>query len=68
MIESVAFMKLHSCSVCLAVYMYTFYAILLYTGKVLETEGHDRSDINLPGSQLQLLQDTTNIVTSELLM
>ena len=37
----------------------------LNAGRVLETEGHDRSDINLPGSQLQLLQDVTSSVTSE---
>lgn len=35
-------------------------------GNVIEREGHDRADINLPGSQLQLLQDVTNIVSSEL--
>jgi hypothetical protein len=35
-------------------------------GMVLETEGHDRSDINLPGSQLQLLQDSANSATGEL--
>ena len=37
----------------------------MYVGLKLETEGHDRSDINLPGDQLQLLQDATNSVTSE---
>ena len=35
---------------------------------VLETEGHDRSDINLPGSQLQLLQDTASSASGELVM
>ena len=34
-------------------------------GSALEREGHDRSDINLPGSQVQLLQDVTNTVSSE---
>ena len=66
MIESllIAFMKFYSCRVCLAGYI----NVCLYAGMVLETEGHDRSDISLSGSQLQLLQDTTNFVTSELLM
>ena len=36
------------------------------TGSALEREGHDRSDINLPGSQLQLLQDVTTMASSEL--
>ena len=40
--------------------------IVLYAGNVIEREGHDRADINLPGSQLQLLQDVTNIVSSKL--
>jgi hypothetical protein len=35
------------------------------TGNVLESEGHDRSDINLPGNQLQLLQDAVDTATSE---
>ena len=64
----IALMRLHSCSICPAVHVHTFYAICLYAGMVVETEGHDRSDINLPGSQLQLLQDATNSVTSEHLM
>ena len=38
----------------------------MHVGKNLETEGHDRSDINLPGDQLQLLQDVTDSATSEL--
>ena len=38
-------------------------AILL--GNPLEREGHDRADINLPGSQLQLLQDVANSVSSK---
>ena len=37
----------------------------VYTGNILESEGHDRSDLNLPGNQLQLLQDAANSVTSE---
>ena len=37
----------------------------MHVGRRLETEGHDRSDINLPGDQLQLLQDATDSVTSE---
>ena len=48
--------------------MHTFLANLFYVGKVLETEGHDRSDINLPGSQLQLLQDTASSASGELVM
>lgn len=31
--------------------------VCLGTGNVLESEGNDRADINLPGNQLQLLQD-----------
>ena len=34
-------------------------------GNVLESEGRDRSDINLPGNQLQLLQDAVDTATSE---
>ena len=34
-------------------------------GNILEHEDHDRSDLNLPGNQLQLLQDATNTATSE---
>lgn len=34
-------------------------------GNILEHEDHDRSDLNLPGNQLQLLQDATNTTTSE---
>ena len=37
----------------------------MHVGMKLETEGHDRSDINLPGDQLQLLQDATDSATSE---
>ena len=50
--------------------MHTFHANLFYLliGMVIETEGHDRSDINLPGSQLQLLQDSANTATGELLV
>ena len=40
----------------------------MHAGMVLETEGHDRSDINLPGSQLQLLQDSASSASGELLM
>ena len=29
-------------------------------GSILESEGNDRADINLPGQQLQLLQDAAN--------
>ena len=48
--------------------MHTFHANLFYLliGMVIETEGHDRSDINLPGSQLQLLQDSANTAIGEL--
>ena len=34
-------------------------------GNVLESDGHDQSDINLPGNQLQLLQDATDLAISE---
>ena len=37
-----------------------------HAGSALEREGHDRSDINLPGKQVQLLQDVTNSVPSKL--
>ena len=42
--------------------MILYYNIL---GNPLEREGHDRSDINLPGSQLQLLQDVANSASGE---
>ena len=32
-----------------------YFCVHNYIGSALEREGHDRSDINLPGSQLQLL-------------
>ena len=38
---------------------------IISAGSPLEAEGHDRSDINLPENQLQLLQDVTNSVASE---
>ena len=50
---------MHACII------FAFFALLLNAGVVLETEGHDRSDINLPGNQLQLLQDATSSVDSE---
>eukprot|EP00731_Ephydatia_muelleri_P029897 Em0021g420a len=33
----------------------------LGTGSIVESEGNDRADINLPGSQLQLLQDAASV-------
>ena len=30
-------------------------------GSELEREGHDRSDMNLPGNQLQLLKDVSTV-------
>ena len=39
--------------------------VCVCVGNVLESEGHDRSDINLPGNQLQLLQDATDLAISE---
>ena len=48
--------------------MHISHANLFYLGMVIETEGHDRSDINLPGSQLQLLQDSANTAIGELLV
>ena len=35
--------------------------MVYYTGSELEREGHDRSDINLPGNQLQLLKDIASV-------
>ena len=35
-------------------------------GNPLEREGHDRADINLPGSQLQLLQDAARSASGEI--
>ena len=32
----------------------------IYIGSVLESEGNDRADINLPGQQLKLLQDAAS--------
>ena len=51
----VAVRVLHSCA-------------FINSGNVVEREGHDRMDINLSGSQLQLLQDVTNLVSSEFIM
>ena len=34
--------------------------VCLGTGQELESEGNDRSDLNLPGKQLNLLQDAEN--------
>ena len=34
--------------------------VCLGTGNSIESEGNDRADINLPGSQLQLLQDAVS--------
>ena len=31
------------------------------SGSLVESEGNDRADINLPGSQLQLLQDAASV-------
>ena len=33
---------------------------LTLLGSAIEAEGHDKRDINLPGKQLQLLQDTVS--------
>ena len=46
------------------VHDYNYYCTA--AGNVIEREAHDRADINLPGSQLQLLQDATNIVPGKL--
>ena len=35
-----------------------------HTGNVIESEGNDRADINLPGNQLQLLKDTVSAAGS----
>ena len=32
----------------------------IYIGSVLESEGNDRANINLPGQQLKLLQDAAS--------
>lgn len=39
---------------------------IMHAGKIFESEGRDRSDLNLPLNQLKLLQDVTALVTSEL--
>ena len=44
--------------------MYTKF-MCMDAGNILEHEDHDRSDLNLPGNQLQLLQDAANSATSE---
>ena len=36
--------------------------VCLGTSSLLESEGNDRADINMPGSQLQLLQDVVGVV------
>ena len=36
-------------------------------GSIVESEGNDRADINLPGSQLQLLQDAASVSKGEFL-
>ena len=38
--------------------------ILIYAGQELESEGNDRSTIDLPGKQLQLLQDAVRGATA----
>ena len=35
----------------------------VHLGSAVEAEGHDKRDINLPGKQLQLLQDTVSAGT-----
>jgi hypothetical protein len=35
-----------------------------HAGSNLEREGYDRTDINLPGNQLQLLKDVTESASS----
>ena len=35
-----------------------FYFVLLYSGLTVEAEGVDRRDLDLPGHQLDLLQDS----------
>ena len=35
--------------------------VLMHVGSELEREGHDRSDINLPSNQLQLLKDVSTV-------
>ena len=37
----------------------------LCIGSDLEREAHDRSDIDLPGNQLKLLQDATEVAKSK---
>ena len=38
-----------------------FHSFHTPAGNFIEAEGRDRADINLPGYQLQLLQDTVNV-------
>ena len=40
--------------------------ITITTGKDVESEGNDRADINLPGKQLQLLQDAASAASGKL--
>ena len=48
---------MHACDLCMRDGM-------ILTGSPLESEGNDRSDINLPGNQLQLLQDAAGAASS----
>ena len=42
-----------------------FLFVIFNSGTDIESEVHDRSDINLPGKQLDLLQAATNYGTCE---
>lgn len=37
-----------------------FKFIAIHSGRYLESEGHDRSDLNLPGHQHQMIMDAAN--------
>ena len=41
------------------------HSILFTPGSVLESEGNDRAEINLPGQQLKLLQDAASSAQGE---
>ena len=51
---------------CVALSVYHSVFIIIATGNDVEREGSDRADINLPGKQLQLLQDAASAASGKL--
>ena len=53
----------NNCSNYCLLLTHNVYAVISYyvVGSELEREGHDRSDISLPGNQLQLLKDVSTV-------